>query len=103
MSVLSSDQIRVCACGVVVVDFEFSGELRTYDPGFLQRRWIRSLWPREMVAPHGFGWRIGEPHICCDRDQRPVDVLARMNAEKGMGLAGDGTYEGPSGKGGGAC
>ena len=103
---ICENQLRICACGVIVVAVEFGpGEVWLWDPTLLQRRWIRSLWPREMVEANGFGWLMGAKHKCCEDGNRPVDAIARMNATraKGMGLAGDGTFEGPEGQGGELC
>ena len=99
---VQDEHIAICSCGVIVLWFKFGfDEVFRFDPTFLQRRWVRSLVPRSIWTVHGFGWSVGREHVCCSEGNRPIDVAARMAAPRsGMGLAGDGTFEGPAGQGG---
>ena len=117
--IIAEEQIRVCACGVIVLVFSWGDDSDfLFDPDLIQRRWIRSMWPRALVESHGFGWHKGDRHLCCEPGHRPVDWVAKMNSpdpsppgsapppgpkQGGMRLGGDGTYEGPTWEGGPSC
>lgn len=62
-----------CGCLCLLVPFT-DGRTALFDPGFMERRWLRSILPRERIGVHGYASYpdVFQGHVCPPPERREL-------------------------------